>query len=102
MPYALATKVLEEVEKNPKIHILHTHTGTKAFQIGTHMFKGDEEWEAQFSASQKSKAFGFLYSKLLIKNKIIIYTLIIGDSVLGERFSYEKGYTLYNESVDKN
>jgi hypothetical protein len=76
MPSALARKVLEEVEKNPKIQILHTHTGTKAF--------------------------GFLYSKLLRKNKIIVYTLIIEDSVISQRFSYEKGYTLYNEAVDKN
>jgi hypothetical protein len=102
MPSALAKEVLEKAKAHPKTQILHQHTASEAFRIAKHMFKADDAWAEQFTASQKSHAFGFLSSRLLIKNKILVYTLIIGDSVLGEKFPYDKGYKLYNEALDKN
>lgn len=97
---ALAKKVLEDAEQNPKIQILYKHTGKKAFEIAKSMFKTDEAWASQFTASQKSHAFAFLYSRMLIKNKVIGIKLILGkDSVLGEEFPYEKGMKLYDDAV---
>jgi hypothetical protein len=100
MPSALAKEVLETAEQNPKIQILHKHTGKKAFEIAKSMFKADEAWASQFTSSQRSHAFAFLYSRMLIKNKIIGVKLIIGkDSVLGETFPYEKGMNLYEAAL---
>jgi hypothetical protein len=99
MPSALAKEVLEDAGSDSKTQILHEHRATEAFRIGKHMFKGDDAWAEQFTASQKSRAFGFLSSRLLRKNKILLYTLVIGDSVIAEKFPYEKGYKLYNEAL---
>jgi hypothetical protein len=99
MTSALAKKVLEDAEADSKTQILHKHTATEAFRIGKHMFKSDDAWAEQFTASQKSRAFGFLSSRLLRKNKILVYTLVVGNSVVGEKFPYEKGYKLYNEAL---
>jgi hypothetical protein len=100
MPSALAKKVLEEVEADPKVQILHKHTGAEAFRIAKHMFKADDTWAEQFTASKRARSYGILYSRHLRKNKILIYKLVIGDSVLGESLPYDKGYKLYNEAVN--
>jgi hypothetical protein len=102
MPSALAKEMLERVEADPKVQILHKHTGAEAFRIAKHIFKADDAWAEQFTASKKSRSFGFLYSRHLRKNKILIYKLVIGDSVLGESLPYDKGYKLYNEAAGKN
>lgn len=81
--------MLEDAEQAPKIQILYKHTGKQAFEIAKSMFKAD-----QFTASQKSHAFAFLYSLVLIKNKVIGK-----DSVIGEEFPYEKGMELYDDGV---
>ena len=100
MPSKRAKEVLESYEQNPKIQVLHKHTGKKAFLTAKAMFKADESWADQFTPSQKSHAFAFLYSRLLIKNKVIGIKLIIGsDSVLGEEFPYEKGMELYDAAL---
>lgn len=100
MPSALAKKVLEDAEQNPKIQILYKYTGKKAFHIAKSMFKADQPWSDQFTASQKSRAFAFLYSRMLIKNKVIGIKFIIGkDSVLGQEFPYEKGMKLYEAAL---
>jgi hypothetical protein len=94
---------LEAAEKNPKIQILHKHTGKKAFEIAKSMFKTDDAWTEQFTSYQKSHAYAFLYSRLLRKNKVIGIKLIISpDSVLGEEFSYKKGMDLYEATLDES
>ena len=64
------------------------------------MFKADDNWAEQFTSSQKSHSYAFLYSRHLIKNKVIGIKLIVSpDSVLGEEFPYENGMKLYEAAL---
>jgi len=94
-------KILEDLKENPKIEILYVVKGPKAIQkIKQIEFPDDAKeatkWLSHWTTAEKKKACLVIYSLIKRVNKVIHHKFMIGDSVLGTRYSYEKGMEMIN------
>ena len=89
------TDYLKELQEDPKVQILHTLKGAKAVDAMKFVLFKDDYASAEakrWSSAIKKPALFLCYSRLLRKNKVIIFQLVAGtEDVLGEKFTYEKG-----------
>jgi len=100
MTTSFSKKILTRHLQNPKIKVLKKFKGTKAINIAKLIFfpndplKG-KKWLKNLTESEKRNAFAYFYSRLKIKNKIIVFLIIIGNektgSVSGQKFDYDTG-----------
>ena len=95
------TDYLKELQEDPKVQILHTLKGAKAIDAMRFALFKDEYDSAEakrWSSAIKKPAFFLCYSRLLRKNKVIIFQLVAGtEDVIGEKFTYEKGMKMLAE-----
>uniref|UniRef100_A0A6C0BL98 Uncharacterized protein n=1 Tax=viral metagenome TaxID=1070528 RepID=A0A6C0BL98_9ZZZZ len=89
---------LKTIQDDKKCKVLDTVHGSRAVSIMKEVFDTPKEWMAQLSPYEKRNALLIVYSIKKIKNKVIIFQIVVGNketgSVLGERFAYEKGIEL--------
>ena len=89
---------LETIQKDPKCKVLDTVSGTRAVHIMKEVFNASTDWMSQWSPYEKRNALLIIYSLKKIKNKVIIFQIVIGNketgSLLGEKFEYKKGLEL--------
>jgi hypothetical protein len=97
---------LENIQTDPKCKVLHIIKDGRAVKIMKEvLFKDESEeankWANNWTPYEKRNALLIVYSRKKIKNKEIIFQLLIGNketgSVLGERFTYEKGLELLSK-----
>ena len=94
---------LEDIQKDPKCKVLKTVNGTRALQIMREVLNTPKEWMSQLSPYEKKNALLIVYSIKKIKNKVIVFQIVIGNketgSVLGEKFTYDKGLELIDRLI---
>ena len=94
---------LEGIQKDPKCKVLHIMKGARAVNIMQEVLNTPKEWMAQWSPYEKRNALLIIYSVKKIKNKVIVFQIVIGNketgSVLGERFAYDKGLELIGRLI---
>ena len=88
--------ILEDLKNDPKVDILHTFKGLSAVnKVKQIEFKYDTEeatkWANHWTVAEKKRACLIIYSRLQRVNKDIRYKFIIGDSILGSKYTYAKG-----------
>lgn len=98
---SLQNQVLKRLESDPKIEILNTFQGLDAVRNAEMLFfKADhsatEEWSKQWTASEKRDALLIVFqwkdktlqsgARLLRTCKHFGFNLVIGESVLGEKY----------------
>lgn len=102
---------LDEISSDPKCKVLHTVKDGRAVKIMKEVLYKEEsegleakKWADQWTPYEKRNAFLIVYSRKKIKNKEIIFQLLIGNketgSLLGERFTYKKGIELLSKYKD--
>lgn len=94
---------LEGIQKDPKCKVLHTVNGARAVNIMQEVLNTPKEWMSQWSPYEKRNALLIIYSIKKIKNKRIVFQIVIGNketgSVLGEHFAYDKGLDLIDRLI---
>ena len=102
---------LENIQSDPKCKILYTVKDGRAVKIMKEVLykdesEGDEakKWTDNWTSYEKRNALLIVYSRKKIKNKDIIFQLLIGNketgSVIGERFTYKTGLELLSKYKD--
>ena len=103
MVEARIKEFIDDLKKDPKMDILHTFKGMNAVnkvkQIEFTDVEEADQWAAHWTTAQKKKACLIIYSRLKRVNKEIRYKFIIADSMLGARFTYEKGMKMIHSLV---
>ena len=99
-----AQEDLDELKKDPKVHILHTEKGAAAVNIMKQVFypydeEGADKWATRFTPADKTSANLIIYSQLKRIKKVIVFKLLVGrtrdkGSSPGQQFTYEKGMKL--------
>ena len=100
-------EALRELEKDPKIEILHIIKGSRAVTIMSNVLfpedlEGRHEWTTKFTLGAKRRALLVVYARTKRVNRDIIFSLITGltnetRAVTGQSFTYKKGMKMIEE-----
>ena len=94
-------EALRELERDPKIEILHIIKGSRAVAIISDVLfpedlEGKREWTTKFPLRTKRRALLVVYARTKRVNKDIIFSLLTGETsetgnTTGQSFTYKKG-----------
>ena len=95
MVEARIKEFIDDLKNDPKADILYVYKGMRAMNKVKKIEFTDldeaDDWADQWTTAQKKKACLIIYSRLKRVHSEIRYKFFIADSVLGKRFTYEKG-----------
>jgi ribosomal protein S25 len=99
-----AEQVLDDLKQNPKVEILYHVKGKKAIDAFKRLEYADEveegkKWASQLSSTEKKKAEFIIYSLLKRVHREIRSKLLIGENMLGSRYTYEKGMEMLDSVI---
>ena len=99
--------VLQRMETDPKIEILHIIKGSRAVSIMSNVLFPDNlearhEWVSRFAIRIKRRAVLVIYARTKRVNRDIIFSLLTGltretGNVTGQSFTYKKGMEVIEE-----
>ena len=95
---------IDFLKSKPKIDILYTFNGLDAMKKAKQIaFPYDTEeatkWENTWTTAEKKKSCLIIYSRQMRVNKHIYSKFIIGDSAIGDRFTYANGMKMIESVV---
>lgn len=100
-------EALGQLERDPKIEILHMIKGSRAVTIMSNVLfpedlEGRHEWTTKFPLSIKRRAVLIVYARTKRVNKEIIFSLITGNNIdtgniTGQSFTYKKGMKMIED-----
>jgi hypothetical protein len=100
-------EALGQLERDPKIEILHIIKGSRAVSIMSNVLfpedlEGRHEWATKFPLRIKRRAVLIVYVRHKRVNKDIIFSLLTGETsdtgnATGQSFTYKKGMKMIEE-----
>jgi hypothetical protein len=100
-------EALGQLERDPKIEILHMIKGSRAVTIMSNVLfpedlEGRHEWSTKFSLRTKRRALLIIYARTKRVNRDIIFSLLTGETsdtgnTTGQSFTYKKGMKVIEE-----
>ena len=100
-------EALGQLERDPKIEILHMIKGSRAVTIMSNVLfpedlEGRREWFSKFPLRTKRRALLVVYARTKRVNKDIIFSLLTGETsetgnTTGQSFTYKKGMKVIEE-----
>lgn len=102
-----AIEALGQLERDPKIEILHMIKGSRAVTIMSNVLfpedlEGRHEWTTKFSLRTKRRALLVVYARTKRVNRDIIFSLLTGETsetgnTTGQSFTYKKGMKMIED-----
>ena len=100
-------EALRELERDPKIEILHMIKGSRAVTIMSNVLfpedlEGRREWFSKFPLRTKRRALLIIYARTKRVNRDIIFSLLTGETsetgnTTGQSFTYKKGMKMIED-----
>jgi hypothetical protein len=100
-------EALGQLEKDPKIEILHMIKGSRAVTIMSNVLfpedlEGRHEWTTKIPLRTKRRALLIIYARTKRVNRDIIFSLLTGETsetgnTTGQSFTYKKGMKMIED-----
>ncbi len=99
-----AAEIEEELQSDPRVHILQRMRGAKAVNMMAKALffhetdkAASNEWMQRFTAAEKRGARLFIYTRRKRIHSDVLFKLAIRDSVVGHRFPLQEGLHVMEE-----